>query len=203
MANLFSARNRRIIEDPPFARLLFNDTRFSSVWFVIRVLIGLSWLQSGVGKLGNPAWMENGAALQGFWNNAVAIPEAGKPPIAFDWYRGFIQGMLDSGSYVWFAKLVAIGETMIGVALVLGAFVGVAALFAAFMNWNFVMAGAASSNALMGLGAVLLVLAWKNAGYYGLDYFLLPLLGTPWGRKKSEEDAAAAAQQIPRPGVGD
>lgn len=203
MANLFSARNRRIIEDPPFARLLFNDTRFSSVWFVIRVLIGLSWLQSGVGKLGNPAWMETGAALQGFWNNAVAIPEAGKPPIAFDWYRGFIQGMLDSGSYVWFAKLVAFGETMIGVALVLGAFVGVAALFAAFMNWNFVMAGAASSNALMGLGAVLLVLAWKNAGYYGLDYFLLPLLGTPWGRKKSEEDAAAAAQQIPRPGVGD
>lgn len=203
MANLFSARNRRIIEDPPFARLLFNDTRFSSVWFVIRVLIGLSWLQSGVGKLGNPAWMETGAALQGFWNNAVAIPEAGKPPIAFDWYRGFIQGMLDSGSYVWFAKLVAFGETMIGVALVLGAFVGVAALFAAFMNWNFVMAGAASTNALMGLGAVLLVLAWKNAGYYGLDYFLLPLLGTPWGRKKSEEDAAAAAQQIPRPGVGD
>jgi thiosulfate dehydrogenase [quinone] large subunit len=203
MANLFSARNRRIIEDPPFARLLFNDTRFSSVWFVIRVLIGLSWLQSGVGKLGNPAWMETGAALQGFWNNAVAIPEAGKPPIAFDWYRGFIQGMLDSGSYVWFAKLVAFGETMIGVALVLGAFVGVAALFAAFMNWNFVMAGAASSNALMGLGAVLLVLAWKNAGYYGLDYFLLPLLGTPWGRKKSEEDAAAAAQQIPTPGVGD
>lgn len=203
MANLFSARNRRIIEDPPFARLLFNDTRFSSVWFVIRVLIGLSWLQSGVGKLGNPAWMETGAALQGFWNNAVAIPEAGKPPIAFDWYRGFIQGMLDSGSYVWFAKLVAFGETMIGVALVLGAFVGVAALFAAFMNWNFVMAGAASTNALMGLGAVLLVLAWKNAGYYGLDYFLLPLLGTPWGRKKSEEDAAAAARQIPRPGVGD
>lgn len=203
MANLFSARNRRIIEDPPFARLLFNDTRFSSVWFVIRVLIGLSWLQSGVGKLGNPAWMETGAALQGFWTNAVAIPEAGKPPIAFDWYRGFIQGMLDSGSYVWFAKLVAFGETMIGVALVLGAFVGVAALFAAFMNWNFVMAGAASTNALMGLGAVLLVLAWKNAGYYGLDYFLLPLLGTPWGRKKSEEDAAAAAQQIPTPGVGD
>lgn len=203
MANLFSARNRRIIEDPPFARLLFNDTRFSSVWFVIRVLIGLSWLQSGVGKLGNPAWMETGAALQGFWTNAVAIPEAGKPPIAFDWYRGFIQGMLDSGSYVWFAKLVAFGETMIGVALVLGAFVGVAALFAAFMNWNFVMAGAASTNALMGLGAVLLVLAWKNAGYYGLDYFLLPLLGTPWGRKKSEEDAAAAAKQIPTPGVGD
>jgi len=203
MANLFSARNRRIIEDPPFARLLFNDTRFSSVWFVIRVLIGLSWLQSGVGKLGNPAWMETGAALQGFWNNAVAIPETGRPAIAFDWYRGFIQGMLDSGSYVWFAKLVAFGETMIGVALVLGAFVGVAALFAAFMNWNFVMAGAASTNALMGLGAVLLVLAWKNAGYYGLDYFLLPLLGTPWGRKKSEEDAAAAAQQIPTPGVGD
>jgi hypothetical protein len=27
---------------------------------------------------------------------------------------------------------------------------------------------------------VLLILAWKNAGYIGLDRYLLPLLGTPW-----------------------
>jgi len=29
---------------------------------------------------------------------------------------------------------------------------------------------------------VLLILAWKNAGYIGLDRYLLPLLGTPWKR---------------------
>jgi thiosulfate dehydrogenase [quinone] large subunit len=27
---------------------------------------------------------------------------------------------------------------------------------------------------------VLLVLAWRNAGWIGLDRFVLPKLGTPW-----------------------
>ena len=30
------------------------------------------------------------------------------------------------------------------------------------------------------VGAVGLILAWKVAGYYGVDRWLLPLLGTPW-----------------------
>jgi thiosulfate dehydrogenase [quinone] large subunit len=28
--------------------------------------------------------------------------------------------------------------------------------------------------------AILLILGWKVAGYYGLDRYLLPALGTPW-----------------------
>jgi thiosulfate dehydrogenase [quinone] large subunit len=186
MANMFNIRNSRTIEDPPFAKFLFSDTRMSVVWLVVRVLIGLSWLQSGWGKIGNPAWMETGTALQGFWASAVQIPEQGRPPIVFDWYRSFIQGLLDSGSYVWFAKLIAIGEVLVGVGLIVGAFVGIAAFFAALMNWNFIMAGSASTNGLMLLGAILLVLAWKNAGYIGADYFLLRWLGTPWGHSKGD-----------------
>ena len=30
------------------------------------------------------------------------------------------------------------------------------------------------------LAALLLILAWKVAGWWGLDRFLLPALGTPW-----------------------
>jgi thiosulfate dehydrogenase (quinone) large subunit len=26
----------------------------------------------------------------------------------------------------------------------------------------------------------MLILAWRIAGYYGVDRYLLPLLGTPW-----------------------
>jgi thiosulfate dehydrogenase [quinone] large subunit len=88
--------------------------------------------------------------------------------------------MLDAGAYTWFAKLVAVGELVVGVALIIGAFVGVAAFFGAFMNWNYIMAGSASSNALFGLAAILLILAWKTAGYYGLDRFILPRLGMTW-----------------------
>jgi len=89
--------------------------------------------------------------------------------------------------------LVSYGELLVGVALVLGAFVGIAAFFGALMNWNFMMAGAASTNPVLFTLAILLLLAWKIAGYIGLDYYLLALLGTPWrpggvfsGKKQSE-----------------
>ncbi|MEE9215871.1 MAG: hypothetical protein V3U32_00405 [Anaerolineales bacterium] len=65
-------------------------------------------------------------------------------------------------------------------ALVLGAFTGIAAFFGALMNWNFMMAGSASTNPLLFVIAIGLILASKVAGYYGLDYFLLRWLGTPW-----------------------
>ena len=49
------------------------------------------------------------------------------------------------------------------------------------------------------LGAVLLlILAWKNAGYVGLDYFLLPLLGTPWKQKALARKAAQIETPAPR-----
>ena len=48
------------------------------------------------------------------------------------------------------------------------------------MNWNFIMAGSASTNGVLAVVAIFLVLAWKVAGYYGLDRILLPRLGTPW-----------------------
>jgi thiosulfate dehydrogenase [quinone] large subunit len=183
------------ITNPPLARFLFDDTRFSVVWLVVRVLLGWSWLDAGLHKLGNPAWMQTGDALKGFWANAVQIPATGKPPISFDWYRGFLQGMLDAGAYVWFAKLVALGETLVGVALILGIFVGIAAFFGGFMNWNYIMAGTASTNPLLFAAAILLILAWKTAGYYGGDRILLPRLGTPWGRVKASQPATSEADE--------
>lgn len=185
-----------VIKDPPIARFLFSDTRMAWVWLIVRVLVGWQWLNSGLGKVQNPAWMEGGTALRGFWQNAVRIPEEGSPQITVEWYRNFIQGMLDAEAYTWFGPLVAIGETLVGVALVLGAFVGIAAFFGAFMNWNFIMAGSASSNALLGLAAILLVLAWKIAGWYGLDRWLLPWLGTPWTWEEVREREEASEQEV-------
>ena len=43
-----------------------------------------------------------------------------------------------------------------------------------------VLAGTTSSNPVLFLLAVFLMLAWKVAGYYGLDRYLLPIIGTPW-----------------------
>ena len=173
-----------VLQEPPLAQFLFSDTRLAPLWLVVRVLLGWEWLSAGLNKIGDPAWMQTGEALKGFWTNAVAVPESGRPPITFEWYRNFIQGMLDGGSYVWFAKIVAIGEAAVGIMLILGLFVGVAAFFGAFMNWNYIMAGSASSNGLLGLAAILLILAWKTAGYYGLDRWILPRVGMTWQEPK-------------------
>lgn len=168
-------------DDPPFAHALLSSTAWAWLWLIVRVYVGYSWLTSGLGKLSNPAWVQTGAALKGFWERAAAIPAApARPLIAFDWYRTFIQFLLDGGSYTWFAKLVTAGEILIGIALILGLFVGIAALFGGFMNWNFMMAGTASINPVLFPLSMLLVLAWKVAGWWGLDRWVLSALGTPW-----------------------
>ncbi len=169
-----------VIADPPLAVFLFSNTRMAWFWLILRVYQGWQWLNAGWGKFNNPAWMDGGAALKGFWTNAVAIPAEGRPAISFDWYRDFINFMLVNEWYTWFSKLLVFGEMLVGIALILGLLTGIAAFFGGTLNWNFIMAGTASTNALLFVISILLVLAWKVAGWYGLDRWALPMLGTPW-----------------------
>ena len=186
MSNIIT-RKGETITNPPLAEFLFNDTRMAIVWLVLRIWLGYKWINASLGKIENPAWVQTGDALKGFWTGAVAIPAEGRPAISFDFYRNFLQFMLDAQAYTWFAKLVAYGELLIGIALIIGAFTGIAAFFGAFMNWNFMMAGSASSNPLLFVVALGLILAWRVAGYLGADYYLLPWLGTPWSKKAAEK----------------
>lgn len=194
MLELLQRRQKRVIEAPGIAKLLFTDARFSVLWLVVRVWLGLQWVNAASHKIGSPGWTETGESLQGYWTRAVAIPESGRPAIAFDWYRGFLQSLLDAEAYTWFGKVVAYGELLIGIALIIGAFVGVAAFFGALMNWNFIMAGSASTNPVLLIAAISLILAWKIAGFVGADYFLLNLVGTPWNRGKYVKPPEVTAQ---------
>jgi thiosulfate dehydrogenase [quinone] large subunit len=180
-----------MIEDPGIAKFLFSDVRFSWVWLVVRVWLGYQWITASLHKITNPAWVDTGTALKGFWVSAVTVSPTGTTPIAFGWYADFIKFLLANNSYTWFGKLVAYGELLIGIGLVVGAFVGIAAFFGALMNFNFIMAGAASTNGLLLLVAIILVLAWKTAGYIGADYFLLRWLGVPWTSREVTTPATA------------
>ena len=175
------------IQDPPLTKTIFSDSRAAWFWVILRVWLGYQWIEAAMHKIGVPAWTETGAALQGFWSGAVAIPAEGRPPITFDWYRSFIQWLLDIEAFTWFGKLVAYGELLVGIALVIGAFTGFAAFFAGFMNWNFMMAGAASSNPVFFVIALGLIMAWKVSGLVGADFFLLRWVGTPWKVNEAEE----------------
>ena len=196
--NLVKTFKGDVVKDPTFARFLTSDWRAGLIWLPLRIYVGLQWLQAGEHKVGDPGWISTGAALKGFWTGAVAIPAApAKPAIAVDWYRSFLRFLLSSQSYVWFGKLVAYGELLVGIALILGAFTGIAAVFGGLMNWNYIMAGTASTNGLLFLCEVGLIVAWKVSGYIGADFFLLRWIGTPWGRtsepvpQKRKSEAAA------------
>ncbi|RIK45316.1 MAG: DoxX family protein [Chloroflexi bacterium] len=164
-------------DDPRIWKLLMGNTYWAILWMPVRFFVGRAWLAAGEHKVRDDAWMDTGAALQGYWERRVD-PES--TAITYDWYRDFLKYMLDNEWYTWMAPVIAVGEFLVGLGLIVGALVGIAAFFGTFMNFNFMLAGSASSNpVLFGLG-VLLVLAWKVAGYWGLDRYLLPALGAPW-----------------------
>lgn len=168
------------IQDPLFVQKLLSDPRAGLLWLPLRIWLGYQWFEAGIHKINNPAWMVTGAALKGFWINALKITDPARPTIVFGWYRTFLQFLVDAQAYTWFAKAISVGELLVGIGLILGAFTGIAAFFGGLMNWNFMMAGSASTNPMLFLIAVGLILAWKVAGYYGADFLLLRSLGTPW-----------------------
>ncbi len=169
------------VEGPAFTRYLFSNTRAGLIWLPIRIFVGFEWLEAGWHKLTGGGWIDGGTALLGYWQNAVKIPEApGRPPISFEWYRTFLQFLIDNGAHTWFAWLITLGELAVGLGLLTGTLVGIAAFFGALMNMSFLLAGSASVNPILFTFAIGLILAWRVAGYYGLDRYLLPMLGVPW-----------------------
>jgi thiosulfate dehydrogenase (quinone) large subunit len=168
------------IEDPPFARSLFGDVRWAWLWLIIRLFVGWRWLQAGLGKIGSPAWTGDnaGAAISGFVGGALA-QTGGENPNVQGWYAWFLQTFVQPYPAFW-GYLVSWGELLVGIALLLGIFTGIAAFFGAFMNMNYMLAGTSGINPIMFMGSLFLILAWKTAGWWGLDRWVLPALGTPW-----------------------
>jgi thiosulfate dehydrogenase (quinone) large subunit len=173
-------RSVRTIQDPPFAVALFGDVRWAWVWLIFRLYVGYEWVSAGWGKLNNPTWTGSkaGVALTGFINGALTKTTGANPAVQ-DWYAAFLQHIVLPNVVVW-SFLISWGETLVGAALILGIFTGIAAFFGSFMNVNYLMAGSVSTNPILFAIATWLVLAWKTAGWWGLDRWALRALGTPW-----------------------
>ena len=67
-----------------------------------------------------------------------------------------------------------VSELVIGVLLILGLFTGAAAIAGLSLNLIYLFTGSAGVNPAYAIVAVFLILAWRNAGYLGLDRFALP-----------------------------
>jgi thiosulfate dehydrogenase (quinone) large subunit len=173
---------RIIIRESPVSAFLFADTRAAWFWLIARIYLSSKWLIAGWEKIRDPAWTgpNAGAALSGFIQGALHKTGGAHPDVQ-GWYAGFLQDIVLSHVSVW-SQLVTYGELLVGIALLFGAFTGVAAFFGLFMNLNYLLAGTVSINPILFTVSIGLILAWKIAGYIGFDRYLLPLMGTPWQR---------------------
>jgi thiosulfate dehydrogenase (quinone) large subunit len=174
-----SSRSRVHIADPPIGQFLFADTRLAWFWLLVRLYAGYEWLMAGIEKFGNPAWTGSkaGAAIAGFAAGALK-KTTGTHPDVTGWYAGFLHGFVIPHAAAW-SWVITLGEIAVGVGLIVGLFTGIAAFFGGLMNANYLLAGTVSTNPLLFILSTWLVLAWRVAGYYGLDYWVLPAAGVP------------------------
>jgi thiosulfate dehydrogenase (quinone) large subunit len=208
-----------MIGEPRVAEFLFASVKSAPIWLGVRLYLGYAWLDAGRNKLGAAGWtasgdapqrdgsmkyMEAGDSLKNYWIRAVGNPDA-ETPVAglasWDVYRSMLSYMLDNGWNTWFNWVIVLGEIAIGVGLILGALTGIAAFFGAALNMTFLLAGTVSSNPILLIITMFVILAWRVAGWIGLDYFLLPKLGVPWQREVVVVDPDGAPAGSPAPGT--
>lgn len=164
-----------------FIKFLRENKIAAGILTIIRLFLGYSWFTSGFGKLTG-----GGFDASGFLTNAVTNPIMGPDGGAvYGWYTSFVEGFALPNVGL-FNVLVPIGETLVGLGLILGCLTTAAAFFGVLMNFCFLLAGTISHNPTDILLGMIIMIAGANAGYYGLDRWVLPYV-----RKaifKKEED---------------
>ena len=169
----------------PWTRWLFRSRQAGILWLIVRLWLGWQWLSAGWGKLtgaGYGNWFTHATGLQGFIAAANSSYDHraqafGHPEVNYAWYL-HILNTLGAHAQV-FSRVVTISELVVGLGLLLGCLTGIAAAGGVALNILYITGGSAGPNGIFILLGVLLVAAWRVAGYLGVDYFLLPRLHAP------------------------
>jgi thiosulfate dehydrogenase (quinone) large subunit len=159
-----------------FSENLFRGKEFVLFWLLVRLYVGLTWFEAGLGKITKSSWVgeQSGSAVAGFVNGALQKTGGAHPDVQ-TWYAFFLQNIVLPNTAV-FSYLVAFGELLVGIALILGIFTGLAATFGVVMNMSYLLAGTVSTNPILLILGICLMLSWRVGGFYGMDRFLLSRL---------------------------
>ncbi|HEY4509288.1 MAG TPA: DoxX family protein [Candidatus Paceibacterota bacterium] len=151
---------------------LFSNPKLSWFWLIVRVYVGYEWIMAGYEKIINPAWVGSsaGGAITGFVNGALA-KTAGAHPDVSEWYAWFLTHAVLPNANLW-SHAVAYGELAVGLGLIFGVLTFWAAFFGFFMNLNYLLAGTVSTNPVLLVLALLIMLAHRVAGRIGFDYYI-------------------------------
>lgn len=160
-----------------FVKWLRETQLSAGLLSIIRLYLGYSWLTAGYKKVAN------GFDASGYLQGAVA-KAAGENPTVQTWWASFLEGFAIPNAGL-FSFLVAWGELLVGLGLILGCLTTAAAFFGIIMNFSFMFSGTISTNPQMILLTIFILVAGYNAGKIGLDRLVIPFLEKHAKRKSS------------------
>ncbi|RHW36713.1 DoxX family membrane protein [Lysinibacillus yapensis] len=148
-----------------------NHRIAASILVILRIYLGFGFLVAGWGKLTSGQF-----DARGFIANAIKNPVTGSDGNrVYGIYTTFLETIALPNVHI-INVLVPWGEVLVGLGLLLGCLTSAAAFFGMLMNFSYLMAGAISQNPIYILAGFLILTAGANAGKFGLDFYILPLL---------------------------
>lgn len=153
----------------------------SALLALLRIYLGWQWLVPGWHKLTGDTPFD----ASGFLNNAINNPvvEKGSGALVYPTFTAFINNFaLPNVKLINF--LIPLGEFLVGLGLMLGCLTIAATFFGLLMNIMFMFAGTVSTNPWLMLLGFLVIAGGANAGRFGLDYYVRPLLRKGWNKLK-------------------
>jgi thiosulfate dehydrogenase [quinone] large subunit len=177
-------------QEPRWARFLFASTTAAWLWLLVRLYMVSVFLPAGWDKITSGKWLfGDGSPILGLVNGAIANKDTPA------WYGWFLQNIVVPNAGL-FATLVALGEFAVGLGLLVGLLTGIAAFGGIFINANFLLAGALGPNPVLILFGTLIALAWRNAGWIGLDRWFMPWIHGTVFAQSSDSTASGAAPPV-------
>jgi len=146
----------------------YKTPQAAVVWTVLRVWLGLQWIEAGYHKL--TGGFDAGGFLKGALANAT-----GDHPAVQAWYADFLQQFAIPNVQI-FNLLIPWGELLVGLGLVVGLATLPALIAGAFMNLNFMLAGTTSTNPILYTAAMILLFVGTGAYLFGLDRYTVPFI---------------------------
>ncbi|WP_163537992.1 DoxX family protein [Gracilibacillus sp. YIM 98692] len=152
-----------------FVDFLRKNVVVAGVLAFLRIYIGYQWMTAGWGKITGGTF-DAGGFIQGAIGKATE-----EHPTVQGWWAAFLEKVALPGADL-FTFLVMWGEFLVGIALILGIFTNFAALMGILMNFAFLFSGTISTNGQMILLTLFLLVAGYNAGRFGIDRYVIPLV---------------------------
>jgi thiosulfate dehydrogenase [quinone] large subunit len=171
----------------------YRENKYAAmILLFVRLYLGYEWITAGWHKL------TGGFDSTGFLKNAVTKPIVDKATneLVYPTFTAFVNNFaLPNAKIINF--MIPVGEFLIGLGLILGALTTVAVFFGLLMNFMFMFAGTVSTNPWMILIGGIIFVAGANAGKFGVDFYLKPLLRKLLTRKNDTEHKAGTGRPTP------